>query len=203
MAWHHWGQRSEASRERILGQLRGMVAELRALRPPTPGSLGVAKTWTAGPSTTPACLRSSPGARFAAQADFHRELANGLDLEAEYKASPQDLGELLEFYRQPSGAPVFTHGDLSSLNILVRGDGVVGTGRQQVGSRRIRNIRRRGLLILRIPFGSKRWISSSRPCHTNSGWRASAANISVHSEGNRALLALRSDHGGHKRKPRY
>lgn len=41
MAWRRWGQRSEASRERILGQLRGMVSELRALRPP-PDSVGVA-----------------------------------------------------------------------------------------------------------------------------------------------------------------
>lgn len=32
---------------------------------------------------TPTCLRSSSGARSPREGDFHRELANGVDLDAE------------------------------------------------------------------------------------------------------------------------
>lgn len=39
---------------------------------------------------------------------------------------PGDLQELATFYRQAPSTSVLTHGDLSSLNILVRGDTVVG-----------------------------------------------------------------------------
>lgn len=37
-----------------------------------------------------------------------------------------DLPELFEFHRKSGEELVLTHGDLSSLNIMVRGDDVVG-----------------------------------------------------------------------------
>lgn len=63
---------------------------------------------------------------FATIRDFHRALANDADPEADYRNLPPDLPELFSFYRQPFGKPVFTHGDPSSLNILVNRDEVVG-----------------------------------------------------------------------------
>jgi len=60
--------------------------------------------------------------------DFHKELRTGNEMgefnEFQFSNLP-GLPELIAFQRQPWPRPFFTHGDLSSLNILARGDGVV------------------------------------------------------------------------------
>lgn len=124
MAWVGWQNRSRESRDRILDQLQRMLTELRSVCPPA-GIHGVAgvdggcfcdcrlptKTiW--GPFPTARC--------------FHEALANGADLDIEYEGLPPDVSSLFKFYRGYGNQVVLTHGDLSSLNILVRQDEVVG-----------------------------------------------------------------------------
>jgi aminoglycoside phosphotransferase (APT) family kinase protein len=55
--------------------------------------------------------------------EFHTFLRNSLE-----KTPPghPDVDEMISLQRREWGPPVFTHGDLSSLNILVRGDRIVG-----------------------------------------------------------------------------
>ncbi|KND86254.1 hypothetical protein TOPH_09114 [Tolypocladium ophioglossoides CBS 100239] len=123
MAWHGWRDRSRESKKRILHQLRRMISELRSIDPPE--GVGVAGV-DGGPfcdCRLPCKLFWGP---FATTRDFHRALANNADPEADYENLPPDLPELLSFYRQPFGKSVLTHGDLSSLNILVNWDEVVG-----------------------------------------------------------------------------
>jgi aminoglycoside phosphotransferase len=123
MAADGWVSRPEESKRRILNQLRDMDAELRAITPPD--GVGVANV-DGGPfcdCRLPSKLLWGP---FATIRDFHEALADGIDVAGSYKKLPPDLQELFDFYQQPCGKLVFTHGDLSSLNILVRGDDVVG-----------------------------------------------------------------------------
>ncbi|KAI1061637.1 hypothetical protein LB506_011830 [Fusarium annulatum] len=57
--------------------------------------------------------------------EFHRELRRGLELRDGEGAFP-GLRELIDFHNGPWEGPVFTHGDLSSLNIMADGDTVTG-----------------------------------------------------------------------------
>ena len=57
--------------------------------------------------------------------EFHEALVDGINLDTDFTLD-RDLSELFEFYRRSGNELVLTHGDLSSLNILVRGDAVVG-----------------------------------------------------------------------------
>lgn len=124
MAAYLWRRRSEESKARILEQLRGMVAELRSI--PVPDGAGVGNI-EGGPlydCRLPSKLYWGP---FASVREFHSALVNGLDLDVE-SCMPNfpDLPELFEFHRKSGEELVLTHGDLSSLNIMVRGDDVVG-----------------------------------------------------------------------------
>ncbi|KAK1656970.1 kinase-like domain-containing protein [Colletotrichum godetiae] len=123
MAWLRWKERSQSSQRRILEQLRGMVAQLRAIAP-TEG-VGIANI-DGGPIYDCRLPSKWFWGPFATVRDFHKELANGADLEIRYENQPPDLDELLTFYRQANNKLVLTHGDLSSLNILIQGDDVVG-----------------------------------------------------------------------------
>ncbi|KAK5988026.1 hypothetical protein PT974_12162 [Cladobotryum mycophilum] len=123
MAWHGWQSRSEESKNRILGQLKRMVVELRSLSPPE--GAGVAGV-DGGPfcdCRLPSKLLWGP---FSTTCHFHEALLNNADLDTEYESLPPDVSELFSFYRQSSNNLVLTHGDLSSLNILVQNDKVVG-----------------------------------------------------------------------------
>ncbi|KAK6844721.1 kinase-like protein [Apiospora arundinis] len=53
-------------------------------------------------------------------------LAGDADVDTEYADLPDNIIELFEFYRQFDAKLVLTHGDLSSLNMMVKGDEVVG-----------------------------------------------------------------------------
>lgn len=98
-----------------------MVSQLRTL--PAPEGVGVAnaKGGRIFDSRLPSKLFWGP---FPTRRDFHKELANGIDPDTKHEDTPPDFQELLDFYRQADEKPVFTHGDLSSLNVLVRGDEV-------------------------------------------------------------------------------
>ncbi|KAK1765512.1 kinase-like domain-containing protein [Phialemonium atrogriseum] len=118
-----WLSRTEESKRRILDQLRSMVSELRTIQPPE--GMGVANV-NGGPFYDCRLASKLLWGPFSTVCEFHRALANEPDLDANFEKLPPDLVELLTYYKRPCNTLVFTHGDLSSLNILVRGDDVVG-----------------------------------------------------------------------------
>ncbi|PVH73062.1 kinase-like protein [Cadophora sp. DSE1049] len=116
-----WNERSSESQAAILEQLKGMVVELRALKHTESQRVSnvaggpiwdcrlQGKTMWHGP--------------FKTIHDFHKHLRGGFD--ADSKHYP-DFSDMIALQDIDWGPPVFTHGDLSSLNILVRGDKIVG-----------------------------------------------------------------------------
>jgi aminoglycoside phosphotransferase (APT) family kinase protein len=117
-----WTQRSEESKARILAQLKIITAELRSIIPPD--GTGVANV-DGGPIFDQRLPDKSFWGPFATIQDFHRELRHGLELGDNEEAFP-GLRELIEFHNGPWQRPVFTHGDLSSLNIMAVDDKVTG-----------------------------------------------------------------------------
>lgn len=117
-----WVARSEESKARILAQLKRMTEELRGITPPE--GVGVANV-NGGPIYDPRLPRKSLWGPFKAVQDFHKELRDGADVDPNRRGLPWDIAALVSFHKQPSPV-VFTHGDLSSLNVLARGDEVVG-----------------------------------------------------------------------------
>lgn len=116
-----WLNRSEESRRKILDQLKDMVGEIRRIKPPT--GTGVAHV-DGGPLFD---LRlpgtSNHFGPFETIQDFHRHLRNGLEAHPEHKP---EISELISQQDALQSDLVFTHGDLSSLNVLASGDKVVG-----------------------------------------------------------------------------
>ena len=115
-----WVRRSEESKAKILDQLGNMIEEMRRITPPE--GTGVARV-----DGGPLCDHRLPGANhfgpFATVRDFHRHLRGGLE------ANPGHRPEISELISRQDGLQcpvVFTHGDLSSLNVLASGDRVVG-----------------------------------------------------------------------------
>ncbi|KAK4888032.1 hypothetical protein LTR27_013021 [Elasticomyces elasticus] len=103
---HGWYNRTGESKQRVLKQLKGMVAQLVDLK----SEHGTRDIW--GP--------------FNSVADFHRALVDHQDIGSITHDKLHDLQDLARFYDQQGPETVFTHGDLSSLNILCEGDNVTG-----------------------------------------------------------------------------
>lgn len=118
-----WLQRTLESRNRILEHLRGMILQIRQI--PAPTGCGVSNV-DGGPIYDGRLPGDSFWGPFPTIHDFHRELRGGVDEPAYAGTAIPELGPLIDFHNQPWPYPVFTHGDLSSLNILARGDEVVG-----------------------------------------------------------------------------
>lgn len=123
MAVRGWQDRTEESKSRILGQLRRMVTELRSVRPPE-GT--VVSSIDGGPFYDCRLPSKHLWGPFQTTRGFHEALANGGNIDVKYANLPDEVSELFAFYRQSGNELVLTHGDLSSLNILVEGDEVVG-----------------------------------------------------------------------------
>ncbi|KAE8149260.1 kinase-like domain-containing protein [Aspergillus avenaceus] len=115
-----WVNRSEESKTKLLIQLKNLVYEMRELQPPE--GIGVSSV-SRGPlfdcRLPGTSLRFGP---FSSVQSFHRHLRGGMDFD------PRLDCEIKELITQHNcdWPIVFTHGDLSSLNILVRGDDIVG-----------------------------------------------------------------------------
>lgn len=122
MIGYLWALRSEESKSRILAQVKEMVEELRSIKPPN--GVGVANV-DGGPIYDGRLPRKSTWGPFNTVQDFHKELRDGMDVDVSHKDLAPDLAELVTFHRQPCPS-VFSHGDLSSFNIIARGDKVVG-----------------------------------------------------------------------------
>ncbi|KAK7980222.1 hypothetical protein PG989_012679 [Apiospora arundinis] len=124
MAWHRWWQsRTAESKSKILAQLRKMITGLRSVPPPNGASVGAVD---GGPFYDCRLPSKEFWGPYATTRDFLRALAGDADIETEYADLPGDIIELFGFYRQFNAKLVLTHGDLSSLNIMVKGDEVVG-----------------------------------------------------------------------------
>ncbi|KID62974.1 uncharacterized protein G6M90_00g079760 [Metarhizium brunneum] len=122
MAGFDWSCRSEESKGRILDQLRGMIRELRSVPPPEGTRVG---SIDGGPFWDCRLPSRDYWGPYVTVDEFHQALTDGIPWDSDCTKFP-DLAELFAFYRQADYALVLTHGDLSSLNILVRGDTVVG-----------------------------------------------------------------------------
>ena len=114
-------QRSEESKTRILLQLKRMIDEIREL--PRPDDKIAVSNVDGGPIWDCRMPNSILHGPFDDTEAFHQYLRNG---HAKAPSGWPELEELVQLHARPWSKPVFTHGDLSSLNILVRGDDVVG-----------------------------------------------------------------------------
>lgn len=119
-----WGFRSSEPKTRILEQLKSMVNQLSNI--PPPDNIGVANV-DGGPIFDKRLRNKSIWGPFRSINDFHREFRDGMEACQLDDTSAPGLRELCAFHDEPWSRPVFTHGDLSSFNILVRGDEVVGS----------------------------------------------------------------------------
>ncbi|PWY69036.1 kinase-like protein [Aspergillus sclerotioniger CBS 115572] len=117
-----WVKRPEKTKAKMLSQLSGMISEMRELKPPE--GMGVASVDN-GSLYDCRLLSHSESIRFGpfdTVQDFHRYLRMGV--EADTRHDPE-IQALIEQHGK-DWPLVFTHGDLSSLNILARDDEVVG-----------------------------------------------------------------------------
>jgi len=114
--------------ESICKQLRRMLDELRALRPPPGAGVQSCVGGSLRDSTIPHCRpRMGP---FKAIQEFHPWLRDDfkpaddlVNLNVEEDAA---LRETIPQQDGPWPPPVFTHGDLSASNVLVEGDKITG-----------------------------------------------------------------------------
>jgi aminoglycoside phosphotransferase len=118
MAAKNWVWRSQSSKTKVHEDLKKMILELRNLSTQSSHIASV----TGGPfwdgRLYGATERHGP---FKNVQEFHDYLRDGIQ-----SHKYDDVQKLIDLHRQDWKAPTFTHGDLSSLNILVRGDDVVG-----------------------------------------------------------------------------
>lgn len=123
MAMRGWMNRAEESKTRILDQLRRMVNELRSVPPPEGAGVSSVDGGPFYDCRLPSRLYWGP---YATVQEFHKALVGDNDWDPESMTLLPGLSELIEFHRNSGNELVLTHGDLSSLNILVQGDTVVG-----------------------------------------------------------------------------
>lgn len=115
-----WVKRSEESKAKLLSQLKKMIEEMRELQAPEGGSVASVDGGSLFDCRVPGpSLRFGP---FTTVQDFHRYLRSGMEFDPRLDLDVQEL-----IKQQNKNWPlVFTHGDLSSLNILAHGDNIVG-----------------------------------------------------------------------------
>lgn len=140
-AWRAWGALSEAARRNVAAQLRGMLAELRAVaRPASEGEGGGGACGISNVDGQP-YFDPRPDRRYwgpyATLRQFHHAIVGGeeaggdlfADDDDDYANMPAELAELFRYYRglgDDKYELVFTHGDLNCLNVMIHGDEVTG-----------------------------------------------------------------------------
>lgn len=117
---HGWIKRSKESKKKLLSQLGKMIREMRDLPPPK--GVGVASIDGGSLFDCRVPGRSLLFGPFDTIQDFHRHIRMGMDFDSSLDPEVQELMKL----QNKTWPLVFTHGDLSSLNILVREDNIVG-----------------------------------------------------------------------------
>lgn len=114
-----WERRSEQSKGKLLGQLKAIIDEMRKI-PPSDGNFSNVDGGSLYDPRLPALDRFGP---FENTQEFHTFLRNSIEKEP---PGYPEVDEMISMHKREWGQPVFTHGDLSSLNILVRCDDIVG-----------------------------------------------------------------------------
>ena len=117
-----WSSIPENSREKIFAQLRTMVNEMRVLLAPTAAVANVLGGPLYDPRFPGTSLTIGP---FQTIHDFHLFLRNGM-IDHPTNGNYPEIHDMILLQDQPWQMPVFTHGDLSAFNILIRGEHVVG-----------------------------------------------------------------------------
>ncbi|KFY14018.1 hypothetical protein V492_02907 [Pseudogymnoascus sp. VKM F-4246] len=117
----------EESLQNIFTQLKEMLQELRALRPPNVG----VESCVGGSLYDSRILRKiSRFGPFDTIREFHLYLRENFEVSAMRKMEDaqdeEDLKDMVARQDGPWPPPVFTHGDLNPFNILVRDEKVVG-----------------------------------------------------------------------------
>ncbi|KAK3328866.1 aminoglycoside phosphotransferase [Apodospora peruviana] len=121
-----WVTGLDSEKTKILAQLRDMISEMRNLPSPNGGKfVGVADVTGKGPVFDLRLPRKSHWGPFETVCAFHRELLGGQDVKDFGEEQFPGLKELAAFYGEEWPRLVFTHGDLSNTNIMVRGDEIV------------------------------------------------------------------------------
>jgi aminoglycoside phosphotransferase (APT) family kinase protein len=114
----NWIARTPESKAKILHQLSTMINDLRRL----PAARSAVANSNGGPLWDSRLPGKSPEfGPFESIDAFHRHLRGGIE-KAEETDWPPEIKQLMALQDKDWGRPVFTHGDLSSLNILARGD---------------------------------------------------------------------------------
>ncbi|KAF2132114.1 kinase-like protein [Dothidotthia symphoricarpi CBS 119687] len=114
-----WRSLSATSKSLIFSHLKRMVEELRSIPCQADGVSNV----DGGPIHDYRLPQTSSWGPFDTVSDFHLALRNNVTLNP---AVISDVKQLVTFHESVVRPPVLTHGDLSSLNILIRDDTVVG-----------------------------------------------------------------------------
>lgn len=118
---HNWESRSAESKARIVQQLKEMVESMRCLTAPSSAVANVVGGSIWDCRLPGKALDFGPFDDIAA---FHRHLRGGLDTASD--GFPSGVNELIRMHDRDWGDPVFTHGDLSSLNVIANGDTITG-----------------------------------------------------------------------------
>jgi aminoglycoside phosphotransferase len=119
-----WAQRSDESKARIFEQLRSMIQKIRDIPPPE--DTGVSNI-CGGPICDQRLPRDAYWGPYPSIREFHRELRNGIEADSlSHDEHGAQVQKLISFHDSVCETPIFTHGDLSSLNLLADGDRVVG-----------------------------------------------------------------------------
>jgi aminoglycoside phosphotransferase len=115
-----WINRPHASRQRILENLKDMITEMRKLQAHIDANSICSVTGGSlyDPRLPTITRKFGP---FGGVQDFHNYLRNGMQSHTD-----ETVSKLISMHKKHWGAPTFTHGDLSSLNILVNGDKIAG-----------------------------------------------------------------------------
>ena len=117
---HNWEQRPAASKAHLMKQLKAYIEEMRSVKPT---NLGVVEGFDGKLYD----VRLSGGLEgfgpFNSVRDFHSFLREGI------AASPgqmPEVNDLVEKHENGQFSTCLTHGDLNSMNILVKEDNIVG-----------------------------------------------------------------------------
>jgi hypothetical protein len=116
----NWLERNAESKEKILAQIENMVNQMRRILFPSGQDIS---NVAGGPLFDSRLSGGSYHGLFDTVQDFHRHLREGY--EGGNEDAP-DANRLVEWHNQSRSKPIFTHRDLSTMNIIVRGDEVVG-----------------------------------------------------------------------------
>ena len=118
---HAWPQRSESSKKRLLTQLKGHMEEMRSLQPGNGHSVQAVDRGRLYD------VRLYGGVNgfgpFNSIREFHSFLRDGI--ESSHGQLPE-VNELVEKHETAQYNTRFTHGDLNSMNIIAKGDDIVG-----------------------------------------------------------------------------